>query len=317
MTATVCVVGSFMIDLVSRTHRRPGAGETVVGTSFATFLGGKGYNQAVAARRAGADVSFVGRVGADAYGDAFREGLRAEGIDATHVVSDPDVGTGVGLPVIDDEGQNAIVIVPRANWSVTVEDVEAAHRAIAQADVLLLQLELPMAVVVAAAQLAHDAGTTVVLNPAPYDPVPAELLKLVDVLVPNETEAQALAGLPGTTGDVVRRLADQRRGRLVVTLGDAGVVVCDDDGQLYAVDACPVAETVDTVGAGDVFCGVLGTCLANGDTLITAAETANAAAAIAVTRTGSADAAPRADEIATAPRRRAAHIDLAASTWAR
>lgn len=298
-TPSVCVLASFMYDLVATAPVRPQPGETVVGTSFETFVGGKGFNQAVAARRAGAEVSVIGRLGDDSFGEEFRAFLHAEGIAADHVLADAGSGTGVGLPVVETGGQNSIVIVPRANLHVTRHDVAAASGAIAAADVLLTQLELPMTATLAAVRIAHGSGVRVVLNPAPYAPLPADLLAMVDVLVPNEIELRQLAGAApdAPVADVARAWWSGRQGALVVTLGSHGALVLDGGSEPEHVPGIAV-EAVDTIGAGDTFCGFLGARLAAGDTLREAVAVANAAAALSVQRAGGAPAAPHAEEIA-------------------
>lgn len=295
--AQVCVVASFMYDMVATAPRRPAEGETLVGTGFATFVGGKGFNQAVAAARSGASTAVVGRVGEDHFATEFRDFLRAEGIGDAHVTGDREQGTGVGLPVVVEGGQNSIIIVPRANEAVTVSDVEAARPAIEGAEVVLLQLEIPLPAVRLAAQIASDAGTTVVLNPAPFADLPPDVLDLVDVLVPNEVELSQL--VPGEPDPTEAALALRRSAGcvVVVTCGRAGVLVVDDEGAPRRIAAHRV-DVVDTIGAGDAFCGNLSARLALGDDLDTALRFANAAAALSVTRPGGAPAAPRAAETA-------------------
>lgn len=298
---TVCVVGSFMMDLVAHAPRRPRTGETLVGSDFSTHLGGKGFNQAVAARRAGAATSLIGRLGKDEFASSFRQLLAVEGIESSGVTTDEVEGTGVGLPVVEPDGQNSIIIVPRSNLGVTPADVEAAAELIEAADVLLLQLELPVDSAVAAARIARAARTTVVVNPAPVVPGVAGLRTLVDVVVPNEVEVRALAGT-SADADVVeaaRLVQESWRTEVVVTLGGDGVfLVTGTDGDVDVRTLAPCAvEAVDTVGAGDVFCGYLGAALARGASLEAAAERANAAAALAVTRRGAAESAPVAGEV--------------------
>lgn len=295
----VCVLASFMYDLVATAPVRPQPGETVIGTGFETFVGGKGFNQAVAARRAGAQVHVIGRLGDDPFGEEFRAFLHAEGIGSEHVLADAGSGTGVGLPVVETGGQNSIVVVPRANLHVTRHDVAAASGVIAAADVLLVQLELPMAATLAAVRLAHGAGVRVLLNPAPYTALPADLLAMVDVLVPNDGELRRLAGADEHTPirDVAQAFWRGRRGALVVTLGSDGVLLLDGDEPVEQLPAIRV-EAVDTIGAGDTFCGNLGARLAAGDSLRDAVVTANAAAALSVQRAGGAPAAPFAAETA-------------------
>lgn len=301
MTASVCVVGSFMYDVVATAARRPEPGETVIGSSLATYVGGKGFNQAVASARAGAPTAMIGRVGDDSFGSEFHQALDTEGIDATHVLTDLDQGTGVGLPVVDGNGQNSIIVVPRANLAVSAADVDASAQVIEAASVLLLQLELKLEPILAAARIAHQAGLTVILNPAPYIRLPAELRDLVDIVVPNEGELRALAAeTQGADGDtsilaLARAVATEWKCAVVVTRGEQGVVVVPDTGHHETVGAYPV-DAVDTIGAGDTFCGNLGARLAHGTTLAAAVSFANAAAALSVTRNGGAPAAPYAAE---------------------
>jgi len=292
---TVCVLGSFMMDLSVRVQRRPRPGETVVGTAFDMYLGGKGFNQAIAARRSGAETAMIGRLGGDDFGRRFLDRLASEGIDGRQVGVDRDAGTGVGVPLVEAGGENSIVVVPRANARMTVADVDAAAAAIAGSRVLLLQLELPVPVVVAAARHGRGAGCTVVLNPAPAVVDVERFAGLVDVLVPNEVEALRLAG--GGT-DVVAAADELRRrtGAMVaVTAGGDGAFVLDGTGHahLAAHDVVPV----DTVGAGDAFCGALGARLAAGDDLAAAAAYANACAALSVTRAGAEPSIPTRSEV--------------------
>lgn len=288
----VCVVGSCMMDLITNSERLPAPGETVLGTSFETVVGGKGFNQAVAAARTGAQTLFVGRIGADPFGEAFTEAFAAEGIDAAFVDVDAAAGTGVGLPRVDSRGENSIVVVPRANWAVTPADVERAADAIASADVVLLQLELPLDAVAAAARIARRAGSLVILNPAPASVGAAEVAGLADIIVPNEAEARLLAGSTSLApADLAAAVESTSNSKCIVTLAGAGVFV---DGAV--VPAHPV-ECVDTVGAGDAFCGALAGKLAAGDSLADAVRFANAAGALAVTRPGGAPAMPTREEV--------------------
>lgn len=291
----VCVVASFMYDMVATAPRLPAVGETLMGTGFATYVGGKGFNQAIAAARAGATTGVIGRVGTDPFAAEFRQFLHTEGVDDEHLVADDEHGTGVGLPVVDERGQNAIIIVPRANHALSLDDVEAGREMIAGAAVLVLQLEVPIAPIIHAARIARDAGVTVVLNPAPYAAVPPELLESVDVLVPNEVELGQL--VPGGADLDQAAIALQRSVgcAVVVTCGAAGLLVVGDDARLLRVPAHEV-QVADTIGAGDAFCGNLGARLALGDDLLSAVRYANAAAALSVTRLGGAPAAPTATE---------------------
>lgn len=292
----VAVVGSFMMDLVVRAPRRPLAGETLVGHGFDVYLGGKGCNQAIASARTGVQTSMIGRLGADDFGARFLEALATEGIDASCVTIDPHEGTGVGAPLVEDTGENSIVIVPRANHRITVADVDAAGPEIDAAAVLLLQLELPIEVVAAAALRARTAGTLVVLNPAPAPAAGVGTFGgLVDVLVPNEIEAVALSGSAGDPLRAACLLQEQLGCAVVVTVGDQGAWLIDGPEPEHLL--AHAVEAVDTVGAGDAFCGALGARLADGACLRDAAVYANAAAALSVTRPGAEPSMPTATEI--------------------
>ncbi|MEV6416636.1 ribokinase [Kribbella sp. NPDC051718] len=292
----VCVLGSFMKDLVARAERRPLPGETLHGTGFAEFLGGKGVNQAIAASRMGARTAIVGTIGDDRYGEEFLELLKTDGVDTDWVVRHPELGTGVGLPLVLPDGSNSIIIVSRANSAITVADVEAASPVLTSSAVLSVQLELPVEASRAALRLASAAGVTTILTPAPAGPVDSSLAAFVDVLVPNEVEAAALTGLDCNDSQVpviARRLADEWNLRgCVITLGPRGAYVLDRvAGVELRVPAHAVA-TVDTVGAGDAFCGSLAASLATGTTLADAVRLANAAGALSTTMNGAATSCP-------------------------
>jgi ribokinase len=292
----VCVLGSFMKDLVASAERRPLPGETLHGTGFAEFLGGKGVNQAIAAARMGARTAIVGTIGEDRYGEEFLELLSSNGVDTSWIVRHPSLGTGVGLPVVLPDGGNSIIIVSRANAAITAADVEAASEVLVSSKVLSVQLELPVEASHAALRLASTAGVTTILTPAPVGPVDQSLAAYVDILVPNEVEAAALTGLDCDDSGVpmvARKLAEDWDLRAcVVTLGPRGAFVLDRDaGFEERVEPYQVA-TVDTVGAGDAFCGTLAASLADGAGLVDAVRLANAAGALSTTVNGAADSAP-------------------------
>ena len=290
----VCVLGSFMKDLVASAERRPLPGETLHGTGFAEFLGGKGVNQAIAAARMGARTAIVGTIGDDRYGQEFLELLKRDGVDTDWVVRHPELGTGVGLPLVLPDGSNSIIIVSRANAAITAADIDAAAGVLTSSAVLSVQLELPVEASRAALQLASAAGVTTILTPAPVGPVDASLASFVDILVPNEVEAAALTGLDCDDSQVpliARRLADSwDLSGCVITLGARGAFVLAD-GVEVLVPAHPVA-TVDSVGAGDAFCGSLAASLAAGAGLVDAVRLANAAGALSTTINGAAASAP-------------------------
>ncbi len=293
----ITVVGSLNMDLVVRAPRFPRAGETLAGRHFTTAPGGKGANQAVAARRAGGQVAMAGCVGDDEFGTALRQGLAAEGIDVRHVHVLRDVPTGIASITVDDRGENTIIVVGGANGAMTATHVDAARDAVAAAGVLLLQLEVPLAVAERAAALAHDGGATVILNAAPARELDDRLLAVVDYLVVNETEALEIAG--GTRGeagrastrDAARRARSRGAGAVVVTLGAAGAELLDRRGDFTAVPAFRV-DVVDSTAAGDAFVGAFAVALAEGVSPVDALRFGNAAGALAATRAGAQPSLP-------------------------
>jgi len=294
MTARVTVVGSLNMDLVVRAPRIPQPGETIIGGDFRQVPGGKGANQAVAAARLGARVSMVGRLGRDAFGQALLEGLAGDGVDHTFVIRDEEAATGVALIVVDDGGQNSIVVASGANARLSVGDVEAAQAAIVEADVLLLQLESPLEAVFRTAEMAHARGVTVVLNPAPARSLPASLLAMVDVLIPNESETALLTEMPVTdrvqAEAAAAALLEMGVGAVILTLGERGALLAQPKGVTH-VPPFEVAP-VDTTAAGDAFVGGLATALAEGKSLARAVRWGNAAGALAVTRAGAQPSLP-------------------------
>jgi ribokinase len=301
-TGTIVVIGSINVDLVVRVASLPRPGETVLGGRFASVPGGKGANQAVAAARAGGHTTFVARVGDDSMGRAAIDAFRAEGIKTDFISITPHCPTGVALILVDAAGENSIAVAGGANDRLSREDIERARPAIAAADVVLLQLEIPLEAVAHAVEIARAAGRRVILNPAPARPLPATLLAGIDILTPNETEATALAA-DGPAGEasaadiegIARTLLDLGPRAVVVTLGAAGALVATGQG-LAQVPAFPV-EPRDTVAAGDVFNGSLAVMLAEGHDLVAATRFAAAAAAISVTREGAQASAPHRSEI--------------------
>ncbi len=291
----VAVVGSLVMDLVFRVDRRPAPGESVFGESFELGPGGKGFNQAVAARRCGARVELVGRVGDDEFGQAFRAFLAGEGIDTTGITTDPLAGTGVASPIVDRAGQNAIVVVPRANMAMTVEDVRRRRAALALARALLVQHEVPPAVSAAAAGIVKTAGGIVILNPAPAAALDSALLEQVDILVPNETEVLACVGGAKEPAAAAVALARATGKTVVLTLGAAGALVVESGTPVW--HAAFAVECLDSTGAGDAFCAGLAVALAEGRDLPAAIRFAGAAGAVAVTKPGTGSAMPYRAEV--------------------
>ena len=297
----VVVLGGLNMDLVVSTERMPAPGETVFGDSFRTAPGGKGGNQAVAAARLGADVRMVGRVGADEFGPALAENLRREGIDASRVATDPRNPTGVAMILLDERKQNYIVAAYGANLAADDSQIDAARDALAGADALLLQLETPLEVAIAAARAARDNGALVVWDPAPAIEMGAEAHRICDVLTPNQTEAETLTGVRvsdrETAREAARRLVRMGVSTAVVTMGEIGAhweTRDDDVGGFIPPFAVPVA---DTVAAGDAFAAALGVAMAEGRDLAGAVRFASAAGAVAVTRPGAQDAMPTRREV--------------------
>lgn len=261
--SSVCVVGSLNMDLVVRAPRIPHPGETLLGNTYRTFAGGKGANQAVAAARMlGGEgwVALVGCVGDDPHGAKLRAALDAEGVDLTRVLTRKDIDqnpTGLALITVAEGGENTIVVSPGANASLTAEDVEAAKETIAGAGVLLTQLEVPTTTVAAAIKIARDAGRAVILNAAPARKLPPELVKQVDVLVVNKTEAAIMLAMDPSV-DAARlalRLPDLGAPTVILTQGAHGAILAHK-GRPRRMPAVPV-HAVDSVGAGDAFCGAL------------------------------------------------------------
>lgn len=293
------VVGSFNMDLSTRTPRMPVPGETILGGPFTTGPGGKGGNQAVAAARLDADVTMVVKLGKDVFGDQAAENFAREGIRPDFIFRTDRTHTGVAFIIVDDRGENMIVVAAGANNQLAPQDIDLAAPAITAADVLLAQLEIPIETVEHAVRIAHDAGVKVVLNPAPGMPLSPDLLAHVDVLTPNETEAAIISGLPVRTiveaEAAAKHLLSAGVGAAVITLGSKGALVVTPD-RIEHVPGRP-AQVVDSTGAGDAFSGALAVALGEGKSLVEAAAFANAAAAIQVTRPGTAPAMPYRREV--------------------
>ncbi len=301
MGKKIVVVGSFVADVAFRAARLPAWGETLMGSGFALGPGGKGSNQAVAAARAGAKVQMISRLGDDAFGRLARETWAADGIDAS-LVGTCDVATGSAVILIDEvRGENAIIVVPGACFTLTPEDVEAAGEAIRSAGVLLAQLELPVETVVCGLRLARAAGVVTILNPAPAQALSDEVLGLVDFLIPNESEAALLTGRVVETveqaEEAARVLMARGARNVMVTLGAQGVLVCEEGSAAVVVKAIDAGAVVETTGAGDAFCGGFAAALGEGRTVIEAARFGCATAGISVTRAGTAPSMPRRAEI--------------------
>ncbi|MFJ4196809.1 ribokinase [Pseudomonas sp. NPDC089534] len=299
MSANVVVIGSLNMDLVTRAPRLPLGGETLIGHSFATVPGGKGANQAVAAARLGAAVAMVGCVGNDAYGAQLRDALLAERIDCRAVSAVAD-SSGVALIVVDDNSQNAIVIVAGANGALTSAVVDRFDDVLQAADVVICQLEVPDATVGHALKRARALGKTVILNPAPASRVlPSDWYASIDYLIPNESEAAILSGLPVDSLEAAERAASHLiglgAGKVLITLGAQGLLFASGTG--FEHFPAPKVKAVDTTAAGDTFVGGFAAALARGESEAQAIRYGQVAAALSVTRAGAQPSIPTRSEV--------------------
>jgi len=293
------VVGSLNMDLVVRTPHLPRPGETILGRDFMTAPGGKGANQTVAAAMLGATIHMVGRVGGDDFGRALRENLRAAGADDTFVGTEEGAATGIAIIEVDDGGQNTIVVAPGANAHVTHADIDAARSIIASSQAVIAQLEIPLDTVQYALSTARAANVLTILNPAPAQPLPTELLSLVDLLVPNETEAAQLTGIEVNDDagieQAARQLCERGARTVVITLGARGALALSE-GKAWRIPPFKV-KAIDTTAAGDAFVGALATAYAIHGNLDAALREASAAGALAATRFGAQPSMPTRAEL--------------------
>ncbi len=295
----IIVVGSSNMDMVVKTHHIPAPGETVLSGSFFMNPGGKGANQAVAIARLGGNITFISKLGNDIFGTQFTQLFNEEGIDTSFMLADEDQPSGVALITVDQAGENSIVVASGANAFLSVADIEPALNEIASADILLVQLEIPMETVNYVVQYAASKGIKVILNPAPANTLSPELLRNVDILTPNKTEAGMLTNMSVTNIETAKKAAKaickQGVKNVIVTMGALGAILCQE-GECSLLPVKEV-EAVDTTGAGDVFNGALAVALSEGKDLDAAVVFANEAAAISVTRLGAQSAIPKRSEV--------------------
>ena len=298
-TGKLVVLGSINADHILNINHFPEPGETVIGKQYTVAFGGKGANQAVAAGRSGADISFIACVGDDDIGERVRKQLASDHIDTHPIEAIKDTTTGVALIFVNAEGENVIGIDAGANKAVTPEYLDRYKQQVIGASALLMQLESPLETVIAASKIAKDNGTQVILNPAPACELPDELLARVDIITPNETEAEKLTGIKVDSNEDAARAANALHDKgittVIITLGSKGVWLSQNgEGKLVAGFR---VKAVDTIAAGDTFNGALVTALLEGKPMDSAVRFAHAAAAIAVTRPGAQPSVPWRKEI--------------------
>lgn len=295
----ILVIGSSNTDMTVKVHNLPTPGETVSGNSFVMGPGGKGANQAVAAKRLGGNVTFVCKVGKDIFGDNAIAQYEAEGLDTRYILRS-DKASGVALIPVDDKGENSIVVAGGANNDFTVEDINNIKDVILESDIVLLQLEIPVASVLEAAKIAHEAGKTVVLNPAPAADLPEEIFKYVSLFIPNETEMSTFSAVKVTDETSAIKAADIMREKgvkdMIVTMGKKGSMILKEGEEARIVNALKV-NAVDTTGAGDTYCGAICEALSEGKSLHEAALFATKASALKVCKAGAQKSIPHRKEV--------------------
>jgi ribokinase len=306
-TKYVLIIGSSNMDLNIYSKRFPNPGETVTGGSFKQYLGGKGANQAVAAVRSGAATNFIGKIGTDIFGNQMVSQLAEEGINMNHIIRDSENASGVAFILIDEKGENMISVAPGSNFNLSEEEIRSKTDVIKNASVLVVQMEIPIKTIETVFKIASEGNVIKILNPAPLKPIPLETLKNVDIIVPNEGELYRLysfMNLHEETGEVKhqikqisREIANLGIKYVITTLGDKGCLIYLGKEDKFIGISAPKVETVDTVGAGDCFIGVLASKLSQGESIIDAAKYAIIAASIAVTRKGAQDSMPYLKEI--------------------
>ena len=295
----IVVIGSSNMDLVAKAPRIPVAGETLTGTDFFMLPGGKGANQAVAAAKLGAEVVFVAKLGKDVFASKSLENFKSVNINTKHIEQIDGVPSGTAIIAVDDNGQNIIIVIPGANGKLMPSDVDKAESDIANAAIVVCQLEVPIATVEQAARLANKNSVPFILDPAPARELSDELLSMVDIIKPNETEAEILTGIKVIDDASAAKAADALLSKgietVIITLGEKGLMLATKDGK--EMIANNKVEAVDSTAAGDAFTGSLAYGLANGRSLKDATIYANAVAAISVTRLGAQSSMPAKEEV--------------------
>ena len=295
----IVVIGSSNTDMVIKVPRLPKTGETILGGKFYTASGGKGANQAVAAARAGGEITLVARVGNDMFGDKAIESFKTEGIDTANVIKDNDLPSGVAEIFSDENGHSMIAVASGANMNLSVYDIINAKKAILNADIVLMQLGVPLKTLEYAAKLAVDNGKKVILNPTPAQSLPIHFLKSITILTPNEKEAEILTGIrvedEDSAEDAGKILLSKGASKIIITLGTKGAMVLDSSGSELVMGF--KINPLDTTAAGDIFNGALAVAIAENKNIFEAVKFANAAAALSIAKIGAQSSAPMRDEI--------------------
>jgi len=299
MKPSIVVVGSSNTDMVIQADHLPAPGETILGGTFFMMQGGKGANQAVAAARLDAQVTFIAKVGTDIFGEQSVQLYKDEGIDTSYITTDANRPSGVALITVDNNGENCIAVAQGANGALHTDDISEAQTVCKQSSLILMQLEIPLETVKYVASLAKSNNIKLVLNPAPACPLPDDLLRKVSVITPNEKEAEMLTGVKisgvDSAKEAAKMLAAKGIETVIITMGSAGALIYEKNTS--EVVAAAKVKAVDTTAAGDVFNGALAVALSEGKDMIQAVQFANAAAAISVTRLGAQASAPKRKEV--------------------
>jgi len=290
----ILVIGSSNTDMTIKAARIPAPGETILGGDFKMGPGGKGANQAVAAARLGGNVTFVCKVGRDLFGENAVRGYEKEGIDTSHILYS-EKPSGVALIMVDASGENVISVAPGANGDMTVEDIRSMRDIIISADYLILQLEIPVAAVLEAAKIAHNAGVYVILNPAPATKLPEEIFGYLSLITPNQTEAALMTGIKEDIDAAMNKLSLMGVKNILFTLGSKGSAVWT--GSEALIVPAQKVNAVDATAAGDTFCGALCVAMSEGLSLKDAAEFATKASALTVQKMGAQESIPHRKDI--------------------
>lgn len=299
MAGRILVLGSSNVDLILRIPRFHNPGETIIGGNLVTAYGGKGANQAIAARRLGGKVTFITKLGDDQFGQSYRQYFIQNGLDPKYLLQAPDLPTGVALIELSPQGENRIIVSPGANGSLSVKDLKTSSRVWKGIQVFITQLEIPLPTVRTGLKMAREHGALTLLNPSPLMPIPLGILSLVDFLVPNEWEAARMTGIKmrkkGNFPKMAERLLKKGVRNVVITLGPRGLFFKNRDEEIW-MDAFPV-KAIDTTAAGDAFLGALACGLAEGKPIREVLKLANAAGALATTKLGAQPSLPGKKEL--------------------